>query len=107
MGVSNGSAGQPAEHARTVRDDTVHDGEPASSASRWARDGAARPRKVVPLRIPSAPQLVAASPDAAATATAQATAPASASSAASRMGPDLLAQDAALQRLLESPPPDP
>jgi hypothetical protein len=99
MGVSNGPAGRPAEDARPV-----HDGEPSSFAPRWTADGAARPRKVVPLRIPSAPQLVAGTPDPAAK-----PAPvAPATSAASRIsGPELLAQDVVLKRLLDSAPPDP
>jgi hypothetical protein len=98
MGVSNGPAGRPADHARPV-----HDGEPSSLAPRWTADGAARPRKVVPLRIPSAPQLVPATSDPAASAAS--TTPAT--SAAARMGPELLAQDAVLKRLLDSAPPDP
>jgi hypothetical protein len=101
MGLSNGPAGNPAESPRSV-----DDAEPSPVAPHWAHDHA-RPRKVVPLRIPSAPQLV---PAAHGEAPAQAVAAASSrppnTSTASRMGPELLAQDEVLKRLLESAPAD-
>jgi hypothetical protein len=88
MSLSNGPAGHSAETP------SGHDGDPSPFAPKWARDGGMRPRKVVPLRIPSAPQLVPA-----------VTAPSA--PAPSVSGPDLLAQDAVLKRLLENAPPDP
>lgn len=97
MVLSNRPAGYPAESA--------HDAEPMSFAPQWAH---ARPRKVVPLRIPSAPQLVPA-PDAAhAPSTSATPTPVTSASAAPRLsGPELLAQDEVLKRLLDSAPPDP
>ena len=93
MSLSNGSAEHPAKPARSVR---AH----SPFAPDWARAGGAPPRKVVPLRLPSAPQLVPPPLP---------PAPAGADlSGASRVsGPDLLAQDEVLKRLLESAPPDP
>jgi len=96
MGLSNGPAGQPAESPRSD-----HDAEPMPLAQ-WAH---ARPRKVVPLRIPSAPQLVPATQTAGTAAALSA--PAASTSATSRIsGPELLAQDEVLKRLLDSAPPD-
>lgn len=103
MVLSNRPAGYPAESPRSD-----HDAELMPFAPQWAH---ARPRKVVPLRIPSAPQLVPATPapDAAsAPATSATPAPVTSTSAAPRLsGPELLARDEVLKRLLDSAPPDP
>jgi hypothetical protein len=92
MSLSNGPAenlGQPPQSA------------PAAAASqyapRWIREGRAHPHKVVPLRLPTAPQLVPAT-----------SAPAPAAPATpSFNGPDLLAEDVVLKRLLQRHSPDP
>jgi hypothetical protein len=80
------------------------DGEPSPFAPRWAapmwpRDARAQ-RKVVPLHLPAAPQLVpsAAPPDDAAPPAARGPRPS---------GPELLAEDAVLKRLLQRHTPDP
>jgi hypothetical protein len=72
------------------------DGEPSPFAPKWARDGRAQ-RKVVALHLPAAPQLVPAeSPvDGAA---------APAPRGARLSGPELLAEDAVLKRLLQNAP---
>jgi hypothetical protein len=75
------------------------DGADASAcAPKWARDSHAVPRRVVPLRLPAAPQLVPAA----------APVPAPARAAARRpTGPELLAEDEVLKRLLQRHSPDP
>lgn len=94
MSLSNGPAetsGQPPRPAAA--------GEPSPFAPRWARDGWSQ-RKVVPLHLPAAPQLVPASP-----------VETDAAPVAPRVprpsGPELLAEDAVLKRLLQRSPPDP
>lgn len=85
------SSGQPPHSAA--------DGEPSPFAPKWARDARAQ-RKVVPLQLPTAPQLVpgAAPPDDAAAPAARGPRPS---------GPELLAEDAVLKRLLQRHTPDP
>jgi hypothetical protein len=75
------------------------DGEPSPFAPKWARDPSAE-RKVVPLHLPAAPQLVpgAAPSDDAAPPAARGPRPS---------GPELLAEDAVLKRLLQRHTPDP
>src|SRR3984957_17536427 len=72
------------------------DAVPSAYAPKWVRDAHAAPRKVVPLRLPAAPQLVPAD------------APVPAHAAARRpTGPELLAEDEVLKRLLARHSPDP
>jgi hypothetical protein len=75
------------------------DGEPSPFAPKWVRDGGAQ-RKVVPLHLPAAPQLVpGASPvDGAATPASRGPRP---------TGPELLAEDAVLKKLLQKQAADP
>ena len=75
------------------------EGEPSSFAPKWVRDGLAQ-RKVVPLHLPAAPQIVpgAAPVDGAAT-------PAPRGPRLS--GPELLAEDAVLKKLLQKHTSDP
>lgn len=68
-------------------------------APKWARDGRAQ-RNIVPLHLPAAPQLV---PGASPTDGAAATAPRS----ARLSGPELLAEDAVLKRLLQKQTAEP
>lgn len=94
MSLSNGPAetsGQPPRPAAA--------GAPSPFAPRWARDGWSQ-RKVVPLHLPAAPQLVPASPAETAAAPAAPRVPCPS-------GPELLAEDAVLKRLLQRSPPDP
>jgi hypothetical protein len=85
------SSGQPPH--------SVADGESSPFAPPWARD-ACGPRKVVPLHLPTAPQLVpgAAPSDDAVAPVARGPRPS---------GPELLAEDAVLKRLLQRHTPDP
>jgi len=72
------------------------DAAPSAYAPKWVRDGHVTPRKVVPLRLPAAPQLVPVD------------APVPAHAAARRpTGPELLAEDEVLKRLLQRHSPDP
>jgi hypothetical protein len=75
------------------------DGEASPFVPKWVRDGLAQ-RKVVPLHLPAAPQIVpsAASADGAATPAARGPRP---------TGPELLAEDAVLKKLLQKQTPDP
>jgi hypothetical protein len=74
------------------------EGEASPFAPKWARDGRAQP-KVVPLHLPAAPQIV---PGAA---------PVDGESSAPRTpfpsGPELLAEDAVLKKLLQKQAPEP
>src|SRR5690349_17154818 len=70
--------------------------ELSAFAPRWARDGRAL-RKVVPLQLPAAPQLV---PNGAPADDAAAPAP----RGQRPSGPELLAEDAVLKRLLQNAP---
>jgi hypothetical protein len=96
MSLSNGPAEASGHSPRTAAG-----GEPSPYAPKWVRDGRMSQRKVVPLHLPAAPQLVpGASPVEAA-----------AASPAPRIprpsGPELLAEDAVLKRLLQRHSPDP
>jgi len=75
------------------------DGEPSTLAPRWPRSGVAL-RKVIPLHLPAAPQLV---PGAAPLESAAAAAP----RGAKLSGPELLAEDAVLKKLLQRSTPEP
>jgi hypothetical protein len=86
---------RPAETSGQLARDAM-DGEPSAFAPRWARDGRAQ-HKVVPLHLPAAPQLVPAVAPVEGTA-----APAPRSQRPS--GPELLAEDAVLKRLLQNAP---
>jgi hypothetical protein len=70
------------------------EGEPSPFAPKWSRDGRAQ-RKVVPLHLPAAPQLV---PTASPADSVAATAP----PRARPSGPELLAEDEVLKRLLQN-----
>ncbi len=104
MSLSNGSLSKGPAATASERADA--DGEPSAYAPKWARDasgpssGAAR--KVVPLRLPAAPQLTPVD------APARTPTPAPAHAAARRpTGPELLAEDEVLKRLLQRHAPDP
>lgn len=90
MGM-NGPAEASGEPSRVAADD-----EHSPFAPKWARDGFAQ-RKVVPLHLPAAPQLV---PGESAVDGAGAAAP----RGARPTGPELLAEDAVLKRLLQNAP---
>jgi hypothetical protein len=96
MSLSNGPAETSGHSPRAATG-----GEPSPYAPKWVRDGRASQRKVVPLHLPAAPQLV------------QGAAPVEAAAAppAPRIprpsGPELLAEDAVLKRLLARHSPDP
>jgi hypothetical protein len=90
MSLSNG----PAETAH--RAPRAEGGGPAAYAPKRLRNEEWTPRKVVPLRLPAAPQLVPAD------------APAPAAAPVRRpTGPELLAEDEVLKRLLARHSPDP
>ncbi len=84
MGM-NGSAETSGQPPRSVAD-----GEPSPYAPKWVRDGLAQ-RKVVPLHLPAAPQLVPGDG-------------AAAPRGPRPSGPELLAEDAVLKRLLQNAP---
>ncbi len=91
MSLTHRPAENPAQPSRP------HVGEPSPFAPKWAREGGVRPRKVIPLRQPSAPQIVPA-PSAAPPGGPEV-------AAAPRVsGPDLLAQDAVFKQLLGAAP---
>ena len=86
------------EPAETARPPSPGGAEPAAHAPKWVRDSHAAPRRVIPLRLPGAPQLVPAA----------APLPAPAKAGARRpTGPELLAEDEVLKRLLQRHSPDP
>ena len=90
MSLSNG----PAETAH--RAPSAEGGGPAAYAPKRLRNEERTPRKVVPLRLPAAPQLVPSD------------APAPAAAPVRRpTGPELLAEDEVLKRLLARHAPDP
>ena len=86
MGM-NRSAEASDEFARVAAD-----GESSPFVPKWARDGRAH-RKIVPLHLPAAPQLVPSALESAA---------ASAPRGQRPSGPELLAEDAVLKRLLQN-----
>jgi hypothetical protein len=96
MSLSNGPAETSGHSPRTTAG-----GEPSPYAPKWVRDGRASQRKVVPLHLPAAPQLVpGASP-------VEAAAAAQAPRIPHPSGPELLAEDAVLKKLLQRHSPDP
>src|ERR1700722_270950 len=92
MSLSNGPAETTSPSPRSAAG-----GEASAYAPKWVRDGRRSQRKIVPLHLPAAPQLVPGGPPEEA--------------AAPRMpspsGPELLAEDAVLKRLLQRHSPDP
>jgi hypothetical protein len=94
----NGSAETTGQPPRVASD-----AEWSAFAPAWVRDGNVQ-RKVVPLHLPAAPQLV---PQAAPAESAAAPASASVARGPRPSGPELLAEDAVLKRLLQRQAPDP
>jgi len=93
MNLSNG----PAEN---VEQSPGAGDEPSPNAPKWLRQGHRAVRKVVPLHLPAAPQLVPMQ--------ASGAAPTAAAARGRRpTGPELLAEDAVLKRLLQRHSPDP
>ncbi|HEY1544888.1 MAG TPA: hypothetical protein VGG01_21025 [Xanthobacteraceae bacterium] len=111
MSVSNGSLSKGPAATSNERPDAG--GEPSSYASKWARAmyGAhpgATARKVVPLRTPAAPPAAPGGAPAPKPVSPAPRRPAPAQSAQRRpTGPELLAEDEVLKRLLQRHAPDP
>jgi len=97
----NGPADASGQRAHSAAD-----GEWSAFAPPWVRDGGAQ-RKVVPLHLPAAPQLVGAAPQLVPAATPVESDALPAPRGPRPSGPELLAEDAVLKRLLQRNAADP